>query len=280
LSILHIAALAASHNRKEKTLASIGSLFAQRGIEGVRITVFLVDDGSTDGTSEAVAAEFPQVRLLHGDGSLYWNGGMRKAFAQAMQEGFDAYLWFNDDSCFFPDALARLLDCAQSEAAKGRDAIVAGSMCDPQSGNQTYGGFYRRAQSVRLYFDPVTPDPVKALPCDTMNGNFTLVPASIARVVGNLDPTFRHQVGDLDYGMRARKQGFPILVAPGYFGHCSINSHEKTWRDSRISRRKRWQHLMSPKGAPFREWFLFTYRHYGWRWPFYAISPYIKTLLH
>jgi hypothetical protein len=36
---------------------------------------------------------------------------------------------------------------------------------------------------------------------------------------------------------------------------------------------------LSPKGAPFREWLLYTRRHFGWRWPLYALSPYVKTLL-
>ena len=279
LTIRRIAALATSFNRKELTLASFQSLFAQRGAAHIELTVFLVDDGSKDGTSEAVTAQFPEVRVLHGDGNLYWNGGMRKAFDAAMQEGFDAYLWLNDDSRFFDDALSRIVACAESEASHGAAAIIVGSMRDPQSGVRSYGGFGKRGHGLRLNFDPVIPDDVRTLPCDTMNGNFTLVPASIARVIGNLDKTFRHQFGDLDYGLRARQKGIAVVIAPGYFGECSDNSIERTWRDLSLPRRKRWAHLFSPKGAPFDEWLLFTYRHFGWRWPFYALSPYVKTLL-
>lgn len=273
-----IAALAASYNRKELTLASLQSLFAQRGVTSFDLTVFLVDDASPDGTAEAVASQFPQVRLLHGDGNLFWNGAMRVAFDAAMREGFDAYLWFNDDSRFYADALSTLLACAEQAAGRGADAIVAGAMRNPLTGDTTYGGYKKRTHGLRWRLETLEPNPSAALPCDTVNGNFTLVPASITRVLGNLDETFTHQFGDVDYGLRASKSGFPLLLAPGHLGECFTNSDKHTWQDRSWPRKKRWAHLMSPKGAPVREWFHFTRRHYGWRWPLYAASPYFKTL--
>ncbi len=275
-----IAALAASYNRKELTLASLQSLFGQRGVAHIELTVFLVDDASRDGTAEAVAARFPQVRVLRGDGNLFWNGAMRVAFDGAMREGFDAYLWFNDDSRFYEDALSRLLDHAEQAASKGVNAIVAGSMLDPHTGKTSYGGFRIFERGFRWSLQTLSPDETDALPCDTINGNFTLLPAAIVGKLGNLDPIFRHQFGDVDYGLRARKGGFQLLVAPGYLGECLSNSDEHTWRDRSWPRQKRWAQLMSPKGAPIREWIHFTRRHYGWRWPLYAISPYFKTLFY
>ena len=67
------------HNRKAKTVRCLHSLQdtwlpyrEQFGVE-----VFLTDDGCTDGTADAVSRltlDFP-VRILPGDGSLFWNGG-------------------------------------------------------------------------------------------------------------------------------------------------------------------------------------------------------------
>ena len=110
--IRKIAALATCFNRRELTLKSLEALYAQRGICRVDLTVFLVDDASRDGTAEGVKSAFPQVRLLRGDGSLFWNGGMRMAFDAAMRGDFDAYIWFNDDSHLDPDALSRLIATA------------------------------------------------------------------------------------------------------------------------------------------------------------------------
>lgn len=261
------------------TLEALGSLFNQTKVEDLDVTVYLVDDGSSDGTGEAVAERFPGVSILRGDGSLFWNGGMRKAFANALAKGFDGYIWFNDDTCLDEDALHRLTACANQEADSLGSAIIVGSIRDPHTGEHSYGGVRKKASRLRLDFVPQLPDDWEPIRCDTMNGNFTLIPSAVAERLGNLDGVFRHQLGDFDYGLRATKAGFPVVLAPGYYGRCSDNPVNRTWRDGSLTFSKRWKHLMSPKGAPFREWFLYTLRHFGWRWPLYALSPYIKTIL-
>jgi GT2 family glycosyltransferase len=261
------------------TLAALRSVFSQREVHDIDLLVYLLDDSSSDGTAEAVAAAFPRVRLLHGDGGLYWNGGMRVSFSAAMQRQFDAYLWINDDSVFCPDALRRMIDCLNAVSTASSQPIIVGSMHDPETGARSYGGFHLRRSGLTLQLDPVIPDVSRPLRCDTMNGNFVLIPASAATALENLDSGFRHQFGDLDYGLRAGKSGVPVFVAPGYFGTCTDNSIANTWRDRSLPRSRRWSHLLSPKGAPPREWLRFTSRHYGWRWPLYAASPYLKTLV-
>jgi len=72
-----IAVLITCFNRKAKTLESLRLLFAQDLPPDVSLQVYLVDDGSTDGTGEAIAQTYPQVTILSGTGSLFWNGGMK-----------------------------------------------------------------------------------------------------------------------------------------------------------------------------------------------------------
>jgi GT2 family glycosyltransferase len=275
-----IAVITATHNRKEVTIASLQSLFSQHAMQNIEISVFLMDDGSTDGTADAVAYLFPQVRQLQGNGTLYWNGGMRAAFNVAMTERFDGYIWWNDDSYLYCDAVSRIVTCANQQAKAGRTAIIVGTMRDPYSKVRTYGGIRKRTNGLRLHLDPVIPDEYESIYCHTMNGNFTLIPKEVAETIGNLDKTFRHQIGDLDYGLRATERGILILIAPGYFGECAENGVERTWRDRSLSLYARWKHLLSPKGAPIREWTTFTRRHYGWRWPLYALSPYLRMLIN
>ena len=94
---IRIAAVMAVHNRRALTLACLDSLRAQQ-LPGATLDVFVLDDASTDGTAEAVTQHHPDVRLLRGDGHLYWNGGMRRALDQAMAGDYDYYLWMNDDT--------------------------------------------------------------------------------------------------------------------------------------------------------------------------------------
>jgi GT2 family glycosyltransferase len=274
-----IAVLMTSFNRCDKTLKAIASLSAQATNMPRRLQIFLVDDGSSDGTSSAVATQFPEVQIICGTGSLYWNGGMRLAFDHALKIGFDAYLWLNDDTELFPNALDTLLRTDQLLNAEGTVAIVTGSTCDPVTGERTYGGF-RRINRVffyqLIYLEPLIDRP---LCCDTMNGNFTLIPKRVADSVGNLEPGYQHHFGDADYGYRAKNAGFSIYVAPGYLGSCSSNSIAGTWRDRSISVKRRWKDLMSVKGYRFSEWLLFCTRNYRYLGLIHFMVPYVKASL-
>ncbi len=277
LAISRVAVLVSCFNRKATTLAGLRSLFNQKHVEHLGMAVFLVDDGSTDGTAAAIAARFSSVRILHGDGSLWWVGAMRKAFAAAMAEGYDAYIWWNDDTELVEDALSRLVNCAISVEPELGPAIVVGTTCDPETGKPTFGGLRKRISGLRIEFTQVDPNPGKPVRIDTMNGNFILIPSAIAKVVGNMEPRFLHRLADFDYGQRAVKAGFSVILAPGYFGRCKVDSIANTYLDGTIPLAARWKSLMSPRGTDPREWLLYTSRHYGWRWPLYFISPYVKV---
>lgn len=272
---MRIAVLLTAHNRKQKTLACLESLYSQVLPPDIKLVVFLVDDGCTDGTSEAIRERFPQVRLLRGDGNLFWNGGMRLAFGEALKEGFDYYLWLNDDIQLYPNALMNLLLISKMIGSK---AIIVGSMQDPQTGAHTYGGVRRLSWWRPLKFSPVVAQGNPVL-VDTMNGNCVLIPAEVAQAVGNLDPQFTHGMGDFDYGLRAKKKGFEIWVAPGYVGTCARNDPRNTWVDPTLPLRERWRKVREPKGLPPGEWLVFVRRHAGLLWPIYWLLPYIKLVV-
>ena len=274
-----IAVLITCHNRKDTTLRCLDSLFGQTRLKSVAAQVYLVDDGSTDGTAAEIAEHFPQVRILNGDGTLYWNGGMRLAFIEAMKHGYDYYLMLNDDTVLFPHAMAVLLETHSSLEAMGKEnAIIVGSTRDPEVGRTTYGGVSRTSRLRRLKFDLVEPAD-SMLECETLNMNCALIPASVVKRVGNLDPVFTHAMGDYDYGLRARQHGCSVWIAPGYLGTCGANPSEGTWRDAAGSLADRIGKVKSAKGLPVKEWQLFARRHAGPFWIVYWLSPYLKLLV-
>lgn len=276
-----IAVLITSHNRREMTLACLDALVANRLPSAVTLAVILVDDGSTDGTSEAVRQRFPDVEVLPGTGHLYWNVGMRRAFGHALNAGFDAYLWLNDDTFLDPDALDRLVRIWRDERlAPGGMAILVGTTRDPDSGAITYGGLERHSNWRPLSFSPVlsADAPVE---CATMNGNCVLVPHRVAQVLGNLDSAFVHAMGDIDYGLRAGRAGIKVWVVPGYVGSC--RAHQPTESPGEQAKRRpflaRWNETLGPKRLPPRAWMTLVRRHGGLLWPIYWASPYIKVFL-
>ena len=215
-----VAAVLTAYNRRDLTLACLRSLQAQQ-LPGVTLDLFVLDDASSDGTSEQIAEQFPEVTLLHGNGQLYWNGGMRRAFAAAMAGDYDYYLWMNDDTHLDDGALAVLLDTECRLRAGGEGAlIVAGSTRHPETGELTYGGVVHPYRWRPLKSVLVQPGDTPS-PCDTMNGNVALISRAVVQRVGNVDPAFVQQMADFDYGLRARAAGCSVWVAPGTVGTCA-----------------------------------------------------------
>jgi GT2 family glycosyltransferase len=111
-----------------------------------------------------------------------------------------------------------------------------------------------------------------------MNGNVVLVPAAVRQNVGALDSDFSHNMADLDYGYRASSAGWNVVLASHFVGYCESNTSKARWKDPSLGLRARWAAINSFRGLPVGEWFKFTRRHCGWRWPRYFVSPYVRCL--
>ncbi|MBZ5583965.1 MAG: glycosyltransferase, partial [Acidobacteriia bacterium] len=141
---MRIAVLLTCYNRRQSTILCLTCLGKQELPPKTNIATYLVDDGCTDGTALAVSERFPGVRIVTGDGTLYWCGGMRRAWAEAMPANYDAYLWLNDDTLLVPAALKTLTAAYESVTALGKAGIIVGSTCDPETGQLSYGGLRGR----------------------------------------------------------------------------------------------------------------------------------------
>lgn len=263
-----LAVLLTVFNRKAETLECLGKLYAQLPMEQFQTRVYLTDDGCTDGTPEAVKVQFPEVHLIHGNGSLFWNRGMYTAWKEAARQDCDFYLWLNDDTFLYPDALVTLLGTSVS---LHHQAIVVGATRSSDHRAVTYGG--RTA-------DGKIPDPLAGrAEVRYFNGNVVLIPKAVYHVLGNLDPYFTHSKGDFDYGMRAGKAGIRMVQAEGYVGECDLHPHLDKWCDPAVPFRKRWQWLHRPNGMPPRETFHLEKRHYGLREAsFHYCTIYLRCL--
>jgi GT2 family glycosyltransferase len=277
MELSKIAVLITCHNRRQTTLACLAGLFTQDLPSHVSLSTYLVDDGSTDRTSEAVSETYPEVKIISGDGSLYWNGGMRVAFEEALKSNYDYYLWLNDDTTLYPEAIAQLLTTyAGLTEAEKELAIVVGGTCDPEIGEATYGGLVRNSSWHPLKFRVVPPDgEVKR--CDTMSGNCVLIPRVVTQTLGNLESAFIHSKGDWDYGLRLGKKGGAVWLAPQYIGTCQEHlPNTNCWDNPDLTLRERVNMVLDPRCLPIGEWRLLLQRHAGVFWPFYWLSPYLR----
>jgi GT2 family glycosyltransferase len=275
-----LAVIMACHNRRERTLSCLRALQRQSINKGIIIEVYLLDDGSTDGTSDAVRSEFQDVHLLKGDGSLFWNRGMRESFSAAIQKGFDFYLWLNDDSILYDNSLEVMLKTHSLLKSQGNECSIIGSAMQDSTRHQfTYGGVKRRKNRWgRVRLERIAPSH-EAIQCDATNGNCVLIPASVVKKVGNLDKIYQHRWGDHDYCFRALQQGCSVWLAPGYLGTCEDNPVEGTWEDTSLPLMERLRKLNSPHGFQFLDYAIYMRRHRGPWWPAHLVWPYVKVVL-
>lgn len=266
-----IAVLLTVFNRKQKTLEALQNLFAQQIQKGYTLEVFIVDDGCTDGTPEAIAKTYSQVHIITGNGNLYWNRGMLLAWKTAAKaKAFDYYLWLNDDTILGNHALATLLSTSES---KDDRAIVVGTTAAVNAPNTfTYGG---RTINGKL----VVPQE-QATPCAYFNGNIVLIPRLVYEKVGTNDSVFRHALGDFDYGKRATKLGIQNIVAPGALGLCDLHESLPVWCNPKKPFKKRWKTFRSPLGNNPEEFFIYEKRHKGLAMAcFHYITNHLRVIL-
>lgn len=254
-----IATLIACHNRKDKTLACLDALFQNSLPIDYSLDVYLVDDGSSDGTASVVKQKFPQLNIINGNGELFWNRGMHLAWQSASQaNNYDYYLWLNDDTDIFPHALSSLLVAANDTENR---AVIVAPICSKLTGKLTYSGY----QSNGDFHNDVRVEPSNHLvPITYFCGNFVLVPRAVWEKVGPLDPLFHHSLGDFDYGFRVLKAGFKSFLASEYLGYCEQHDTLPKWCLSSVPLKQRCAILYSPLGHchPYH-FFRYELRHFG-----------------
>ena len=207
----HVAVLIVFHQNVQHTLSSIGSAV---GLEYPSFEVLAVDDGSTDGCAAAVEAAYPNVRILHGDGNLWCNGGFNYGIRDCMRRGVEYVLLLNNDNVIAPEALRFLMDTERrrhpcvvgSVVASSTSADIvsyAGKMMNWSTGQPT--SLYAGAQVSSLPGGPLF--------VDSMGFQGVLIPRQVFDAVGLIDDlTFKHYFGDTDFYLRAAESGFSIMI--------------------------------------------------------------------
>lgn len=268
-NLLKTAVLLTSFNRKEKTKACLENLFNQKLPQGIHLEVFLCDDSSTDGTSQMIQYHFPQVNLTYGTGHLYWGGGMRKAWELSKTHGhFDFFLWLNDDTILYPNALLDLWE--EYSRIPEKPGILLGACAIPGTEKFAYGG---HNESLR----PMPPN--GALQKVTyMNGNLVLIPNEIEVKLGMISSNYTHYLGDFDYSMRAQEAGFSCYSSSSFLAECHLNELPY-WADPTLTFWTRWKLAHSIKGLALEEYIYFKSYHWG-KWIGFKsrIEVYLKLI--
>lgn len=231
--MIKIATILTCFNRKAKTVRCLTELFrvldaynATHNERNMELSVYLTDDASSDGTAEAARDVCGGIdfHLCQGDGNCFWAGGMRLAWREALKrhEEWDFYLLLNDDTTVMDNVFEQLMECHEYALSKfGKAGVYSGCTCDENNtGIVTYSGdvMNPRTKGWNRLFPNGNPQIV-----DMTNANILLVDKSVVDEIGIFDDGYIHGVADQDFGMTARRAGFPVLITPNVCGYCEYD---------------------------------------------------------
>ena len=265
------------YNRRDATINCLHSLDSACKSINVDTCHVIVDDNSNDGTADLIRHHFPSAIVLHGNGHLYWSGGMSLGFQYISSHlDFEYLVAYNADCLFDQDSIQHLL--AGFDTYDLPVGIVVGSLLSPDSSYITYGGRKLRWRS--NWFPPsfslVTSPSSSYRVVDSLNMNLCCISRNLLNKIGFLDARFIHKAGDFDFGLRAASSGYATLLAPHPVGTCSTNtSPPHTWY-SFLNVKARLSHLFSPKQYPPRVFLHYFRAHGGFLWFLWLLVFYIS----
>lgn len=196
--------------------ATIECLEAFSQLEYANKHVIVVDNGSTDGSPQAIAEAWPEVEILQTGRNLGYGGGNNAGIRAALAAGAD-FVWIvNNDTVFSPDVLTELVLAAQRNPSAGlitpkilyrnRPGLIecAGGSFNPWWAKVTRFG----AEEV----DKGQHDQEKNV--SFASGCSLLIRRQLLEAIDSFDERYFMYWEDVDYSVRAADAGWELLYAP------------------------------------------------------------------
>ncbi|MEM8961847.1 MAG: glycosyltransferase family 2 protein [Acidobacteriota bacterium] len=207
-----VAAIIVNYNGKQLTLDTLAS-FAK--VRYPQLTLVVVDNGSTDGSHEAVQEAYPDVVALRIEKNAWIAGGLNVGIEWAMAGDFDYLLLLNNDIDVHPRMVREMVRVAERDPKIG----CVGPKCyyyeDPGR-LWSAGGVIRFAESVTrergarmIDYGPFDRDEE----VDYINGCAMLVRREAMAATGPWDAMFHLGVEDADFCMRMKQHGYTCWYA-------------------------------------------------------------------
>ena len=208
-----VAVVVLSWNGRDDTLQCLASL---AGVEYAPLEVIVVDNGSSDGSAEAVEAEFPDAVVIRMGMNAGFSGGVNAGIEAAIRRGAAAVLLLNNDMVVEPGFLAPLVAvalepgvgaaCSQILFAESPDRVwYAGAMFRPTRGHH--------GRNIGFGQAPLAPS-VAPYPVDCACGGAMLMSRAALDEVGLFDDELFAYREDLDWSLRAIRKGRRVVVVP------------------------------------------------------------------
>jgi len=184
----------------------------------IDLKIILVDDGSSDGTTEWVQSNYPKVTILQGTGSLYWGGAIHYGVEYILKNcnSHDYILLVNNDVLLAENTISELVNFCEQQ---NRKAVVGSISIDSNNGRVIKSGTKVKSwllnRTSHIYLGQKIKDVhnLEGVEVDFLTGRCLLHPVEAFLKAGNYDSnSFRHYGADDEYSMRVKRFGFKTFV--------------------------------------------------------------------
>jgi GT2 family glycosyltransferase len=199
-------------NQCDLTLECLESL---GGSDFPNYEIIVVDNASTDGTSEIVGAQFPMVKQIRNERNLGYAEGNNVGIRQALANGADYVMLLNNDTVVHPRMLSALVWAAEARSPRGIVGPViyrhgdSGSIWSAGCKIDWHHGRLLELasnQDVDLLHEPYE--------VDYVSGCALCIGRDVIERIGLIDPRFFIYFEETDWCARARAAGFRAFVVP------------------------------------------------------------------
>lgn len=201
-------------NGKKDTLECLESLSK---VDYYPFSTYVVDNGSTDDSVEAIREAYPNIPIHETKKNLGFAGGNNAAIEWALTKPFKWILLLNNDTIVAPDFLKAFMETAK----KNPDAKILGAKIlrysDPTRIDHLGGVWNSQNAKFESVASGLIDDGIsfeESKPVDYVCGAAMLIHRSVAESIGVLEPRFFLFWEETDYCFRARRKGFGVYTSP------------------------------------------------------------------
>ena len=217
----------AVHNRKEITRQCLKQLNNQTYS---KLKIIIIDDGSTDGTSQMIKTQYPDIHLLHGDGSYWWSKSMNMGIDAVLKIAAtnDLVLTMNDDT----DFNHYFVETFYKESLRYPNSLIGSLNLIKMNIDRIFsaGGRYDLLFSNHKANYPIgipyNDNLIEGhLITDYLPGRGTLIPVKTFREIGYYDDErFPQYIADEEFSFRAKLKGYNCIVSSQIKLYVDTNS--------------------------------------------------------
>lgn len=213
-----VSACIVTYNDRDKVLNAIESLL--RHTKGVDLQVYISDNGSTDGTAEAIRTSYPQVDVLENKENIGFGAGHNKVLPMLESQ---YHFVVNPDIILTEDVVSGMCRYLSEHPQVG---LAVPRVCN-EDGTEQYLpkltpkfiyllggriGFLSKYRDIYTMKDTVFSGPIRI---DFCSGCFMALPTEVFRAVGGFDPRYFMYFEDADL-TRTIGQNYDTMFCPQF----------------------------------------------------------------